>query len=205
MTSVPMPGTRPSDAERDRALAVLRDGAGSGRLSHDTFVRRMNFVLRAQSRGELADAIRDLPRPESRTTTVLRRLRSRVVEAAARTGALAGLRQPGPSRPGLSRSGLSRFAGRRRAEGGRALLFGWSGGAPITFTPEELMRRGLTVGWAIGARMARHLREYEAAAVAETVAGRWHALTTTFPLSAAGAAHNALENRETTGKVVLLP
>lgn len=89
--------------------------------------------------------------------------------------------------------------------GGRALLFGWSGGASITFTPEELMRRGLTVGWAIGARMARHLREYEAAAVAETVAGRWHALTTTFPLSAAAEAHSALENRETTGKVVLLP
>lgn len=57
MTSVPVEGTRPSDAERDRALAVLRDGAGSGRLSHDTFIRRMNFVLRAQSRGELADAI----------------------------------------------------------------------------------------------------------------------------------------------------
>jgi hypothetical protein len=115
MTSVPMPGTRPSDAERDRALAVLRDGAGSGRLSHDTFVRRMNFVLRAQSRGELADAIRDLPRPESRTTTVLRRLRSRVVEAAARTGALAGLRQPGLRHPGPSRPGLSRFV-RQRAE-----------------------------------------------------------------------------------------
>ncbi|WUJ69345.1 FHA domain-containing protein [Kribbella soli] len=66
MTSVPLEQTRPSDAERDRALAVLRDGAGSGRLSHDTFIRRMNFVLRAQSRGELADAIRDLPSTEPR-------------------------------------------------------------------------------------------------------------------------------------------
>jgi len=74
MTSVPVEGTRPSDAERDRALAVLRDGAGSGRLSHDTFIRRMNFVLRAQSQGELADAIRDLPRAEPRVVTWMRDL-----------------------------------------------------------------------------------------------------------------------------------
>src|SRR5215468_4676330 len=74
MTSAPVEGTRPSDAERDRALAVLREGAGSGRLSHDTFIRRMNFVLRAQSRGELADAIRDLPRAEPRVVTWMRDL-----------------------------------------------------------------------------------------------------------------------------------
>ena len=78
MTSVPAEGTRPSDAERDRALAVLRDGAGSGRLSHDTFIRRMNFVLRAQSRGELADAIRDLPGEERRGTRWIRDLRSKL-------------------------------------------------------------------------------------------------------------------------------
>ncbi|MBB5978585.1 DUF1707 and FHA domain-containing protein [Kribbella solani] len=77
MSSVPV-GTRPSDAERDRALAVLRDGAGSGRLSHDTFVRRMNFVLNAQSRGELTDAIRDLPHPEPRARIWLRTLRTHV-------------------------------------------------------------------------------------------------------------------------------
>jgi hypothetical protein len=95
MTSVPVEGTRPSDAERDRALAVLRDGAGSGRLSHDTFIRRMNFVLRAQSRGELADAIRDLPRTEPRRRTWTRDLRARLprlkVSPNARTGA-----HPGP-------------------------------------------------------------------------------------------------------------
>jgi hypothetical protein len=65
MTSTRLAATRPSDAERDQALEVLREGAGSGRLSHDTFVRRMTFVLRAQSRSELAHATRDLPRRES--------------------------------------------------------------------------------------------------------------------------------------------
>ena len=78
MTSAPLERTRPSDAERDRALAVLRDGAGSGRLSHDTFIRRMNFVLRAQSRAELSDAIRDLPRAEPRVVTWTRELRGRL-------------------------------------------------------------------------------------------------------------------------------
>ncbi|MER7247698.1 FHA domain-containing protein [Kribbella sp. NPDC000426] len=78
MTSVPVEGTRPSDAERDRALAVLRDGAGTGRLSHDTFIRRMNFVLRAQSRGELADAIRDLPPTEPRLRTWTRAFRAQL-------------------------------------------------------------------------------------------------------------------------------
>ncbi|MGW6276073.1 FHA domain-containing protein [Kribbella sp. NPDC055071] len=107
MTSVPMEGTRPSDAERDRALAVLREGAGSGRLSHDTFIRRMNFVLRAQSRGELADAVRDLPRTEPRFTLWARSLRSRitshawVAELIRRTPAvpLPGLALPAPGTP----------------------------------------------------------------------------------------------------------
>ncbi|MFG1908543.1 zinc-binding dehydrogenase [Kribbella sp. NPDC048928] len=87
--------------------------------------------------------------------------------------------------------------------GGRALLFGWSGGGAIEFTHEDLMARGLTVGWALGAKMARQLRALESAALTETIEGRWHALTTAFPLSEAAAAHRALENRETTGKVVL--
>ncbi|HWD79847.1 MAG TPA: zinc-binding dehydrogenase [Kribbella sp.] len=87
--------------------------------------------------------------------------------------------------------------------GGRAFLFGWSGGGPIEFTHEDLMTRGLTVGWTLGAKMARQLRTLEAAALDETITGRWQALTTTFPLSDAAAAHRALENRETTGKVVL--
>ncbi|MEU4194080.1 DUF1707 and FHA domain-containing protein [Kribbella sp. NPDC026611] len=105
MSSVPLEGTRPSDAERDHALAVLREGAGSGRLSHDTFVRRMNFVLRAQSRGELADAIRDLPRTESRAVAWFR------ARLAQTTGIVAGLarrpvqRAPQQPVPGLALPG----------------------------------------------------------------------------------------------------
>jgi hypothetical protein len=82
MTSVPVHGARPSDAERDRALAILRDGAGSGRLSHDTFIRRMTFVLRAQSRGELAAATRDLPRNEARAMAWFREVLARIPRIA---------------------------------------------------------------------------------------------------------------------------
>src|SRR3954447_19996972 len=43
--------------------------------------------------------------------------------------------------------------------GGRVFMFGWSGGGPIKFTHEDLMSRGLTAGWAIGAKLTRQLQE----------------------------------------------
>ncbi|GAA1275278.1 DUF1707 and FHA domain-containing protein [Kitasatospora nipponensis] len=52
---------RPSEAERDQALGMLRAGAGSGRLSHDTFIHRMELVLAARSRAELDAVLADLP------------------------------------------------------------------------------------------------------------------------------------------------
>jgi hypothetical protein len=52
---------RLSDAERDKALRVLRDGVALGRLSHDTFVRRMELALAARRADELAALTSDLP------------------------------------------------------------------------------------------------------------------------------------------------
>ncbi|MFI9819387.1 FHA domain-containing protein [Streptomyces sp. NPDC052013] len=52
---------RLSDAERDKALDVLRDGVAKGRLSHDTFVRRMELALAARRPDELAALTADLP------------------------------------------------------------------------------------------------------------------------------------------------
>ncbi|GAA3124126.1 NADPH2:quinone reductase [Kribbella aluminosa] len=89
--------------------------------------------------------------------------------------------------------------------GGRAFLFGWSGGGPIEFTHQDLMTRNLTVGWSLGAKMASRLRELESTALEETFEGRWQAVTTAFPLSDAATAHKSLETRATTGKVVLIP
>ncbi|GAA2247208.1 peptide-binding protein [Streptomyces ruber] len=52
---------RLSDTERERALKVLRDGVALGRLSHDTFVRRMELVLAARHPHEIATLTADLP------------------------------------------------------------------------------------------------------------------------------------------------
>jgi hypothetical protein len=59
---------RLSDAERERALEVLREGAAEGRISHNTFERRMNVILNAQWHGELHPVLHDLPtrRPRRR-------------------------------------------------------------------------------------------------------------------------------------------
>ncbi|MFI5986255.1 FHA domain-containing protein [Streptomyces sp. NPDC051555] len=54
------PVPRVSDAERERALGRLRDGAADGRLSHDTFVRRMELALVARRSEDLAVLTADL-------------------------------------------------------------------------------------------------------------------------------------------------
>ncbi|MFJ1597568.1 DUF1707 and FHA domain-containing protein [Streptomyces sp. NPDC088261] len=51
---------RLSDAERDRVLAVLREGAALGRLSHDTFLRRTDLALAARRADELKALTADL-------------------------------------------------------------------------------------------------------------------------------------------------
>ncbi|MGA5096005.1 DUF1707 and FHA domain-containing protein [Streptomyces lavendulocolor] len=63
MTSAFEPHTYParlSDAERDRALGLLREGAAQGKLSHDTFLRRMELALVARRPDELAALTADL-------------------------------------------------------------------------------------------------------------------------------------------------
>lgn len=92
--------------------------------------------------------------------------------------------------------------------GGRVLLFGWSAGTPTAITTDDLVSRGLTATWAIGPKLFRRpgaLRELEGTALAHAIDGRWTPLTTRFPLAKAADAHRALENRETQGKVVLIP
>ncbi|EFG09951.1 FHA domain-containing protein [Streptomyces clavuligerus] len=51
---------RLSDADRDRAVGVLSEGVAQGRLSHDTFLRRMELALAARSADELAALTADL-------------------------------------------------------------------------------------------------------------------------------------------------
>jgi len=54
---------RASDAERDHAVSELRNEFAEGRLSHETFMYRMQSALDARNRGQLAGLFTDLPRP----------------------------------------------------------------------------------------------------------------------------------------------
>jgi hypothetical protein len=55
------PHLRVSDAEREVALAKLRDGFADGRLTHETFSHRVDEVLRARADHELRRVVDDLP------------------------------------------------------------------------------------------------------------------------------------------------
>jgi hypothetical protein len=57
----PVPGLRASDAERDQVVAKLRDEFVAGRLSHDTFLHRVNLVLETRGQAELPPFVADLP------------------------------------------------------------------------------------------------------------------------------------------------
>jgi hypothetical protein len=57
---------RVSDADRERALEVLRESAAAGRVSQDTFLHRMEAVLQAQRPEELHAVLYDLPARERR-------------------------------------------------------------------------------------------------------------------------------------------
>ncbi|MEU6212045.1 zinc-binding dehydrogenase [Streptomyces sp. NPDC047023] len=99
------------------------------------------------------------------------------------------------------------------APGGLHLVFGWSGG-PLVLTDAEragLAARRITTQNVLGPAMLRRaggedpLRLLESRALAEAAAGRLRPAVSRYPLARAAAAHRDLENRSTTGKVVLEP
>jgi NADPH2:quinone reductase len=92
------------------------------------------------------------------------------------------------------------------APGGRVVLFGFASGEPTPITTRDLMRLGITAGWALGAGIADRMRELETRALDAAASGRLvPEVGARFPLAYAAAAHRALEARETVGKVVLQP
>src|SRR5215471_1176596 len=52
---------RVSDADRDQAIDELKQEFAVGRLSHETFMLRMQSALGARDRGQLAGLFTDLP------------------------------------------------------------------------------------------------------------------------------------------------
>ena len=52
---------RVSDEERDEVIRMLRDGSVAGRISNETFLRRVDRALHARGADELAELLADLP------------------------------------------------------------------------------------------------------------------------------------------------
>jgi NADPH:quinone reductase len=90
----------------------------------------------------------------------------------------------------------------------RVVLYGAASGAPLAVTTADLAARALRVTWALGPRMLQRpggMRGLEERSLAEAAAGRLAPLVDPMPLTDAAAAHRALEDRATVGKVVLVP
>jgi len=67
---------RASDAERDHAIDELRQEFVEGRLSHETFMFRMQSALGARNRAQLVGLFTDLPPRRARPRELLARLRA---------------------------------------------------------------------------------------------------------------------------------
>jgi NADPH2:quinone reductase len=91
--------------------------------------------------------------------------------------------------------------------GGRLVMFGYTSGAVVPLTAQDVLERGVAVTAAIGARMFARpggIQALAEQAVGRLAAGEWRPEVTTYRLDEAAEAHRALAARETTGKVVLL-
>jgi NADPH2:quinone reductase len=92
------------------------------------------------------------------------------------------------------------------AEGGRYITIGAASRQDFRPDETELKERGVTFTDALALLIAGQDRAAdETRALAAAAEGRLVPAFQTFPLSKAAQAHAALENRETTGKVVLVP
>ncbi|HYX62176.1 MAG TPA: DUF1707 and FHA domain-containing protein [Streptosporangiaceae bacterium] len=89
---------RASDAERDHAVGELRNEFVEGRLSHETFMYRMQTALDARHRGQLAGLFTDLPPRRPGAGKLMARIRAllRTQQAAGPSYEQAALRIPPP-------------------------------------------------------------------------------------------------------------
>jgi hypothetical protein len=93
---------RASDEDRDDAIRILRDGSVDGRISNDTFLRRVDRALRARGLGELAELLSDLPPAPGADAPAPPAARPLAGWPARATAWLRGIRLP-PLRIGGSR------------------------------------------------------------------------------------------------------
>ena len=88
--------------------------------------------------------------------------------------------------------------------GGRLVRFGWASGAPAQIDAREFSARDVAEVPARIPQQPDALRLLESTALEKAASGAWRPRVEVFPLLRASAAHQALESRATTGKVVLV-
>jgi hypothetical protein len=71
-----VPPRRTSDADRDHAVDLLRDAAGDGRLSPDSFVCRVDQALQARTDQSLAALLADLAPPRGAMVRLVAELKA---------------------------------------------------------------------------------------------------------------------------------
>ncbi|WP_129788937.1 zinc-binding dehydrogenase [Promicromonospora panici] len=95
------------------------------------------------------------------------------------------------------------------SSGGRLVAYGWASGAPNRYTSwagAERIESPVEVRYAVGpdAPPMGDQRPYQERALANAASGRWRVATHRVPFEEAARAHRDLEERRTTGKVVLV-
>lgn len=102
-TRIPVGTRRVTDAERDSVVRVLGEAVGDGRLSHDTFLTRLDAALLSKDEAALASVVEDLVH---RSAQRPRQVRARRMwpHRSAPSGRmpLPSLVLPGPSTPFVS-------------------------------------------------------------------------------------------------------
>jgi hypothetical protein len=90
----PSPSVRACDADREQVIAELRDRFADGSLAQESFVIRVDAVLRARWASELAEVVSDLPPPRPRLAQAVIGRVTQARRVAARR--MAGFRPPSP-------------------------------------------------------------------------------------------------------------
>jgi hypothetical protein len=144
---------RASDADREQALAELRDGFAEGRLTHETLAHRIDAALRARLSGDLHLVVADLPKP--------RRPGRPGRGGAARVGTSVRLRCSSGMSTAARLGASARLTGRRAVRAVDRWLRGWP--------PALTLPRGAQSRYTIGREHACDMT------LADETVSRWHA------------------------------
>jgi NADPH:quinone reductase-like Zn-dependent oxidoreductase len=137
-----------------------------------------------------------------------------LIDSTIRRGAAGGpFRLPTlPMTPGREVAGfveavgaVGRAAFELLGRGGRLARFDWSSGTPAHIYAEEFAARGVTDVVPRIPQQADRLRRLESVALDKAASGVSRPRAEAFTLARASGAHEAVESRATTGKVVLVP